>query len=189
VSDVYDIAVSWHPFLLRPNMPAEGVAKPPVQPGQSRVPGRLGAAGSAVGIEFTGKCDRYPNSVSAHAALEYAGEQGQAQQNNLQEAIFKAYFTDGVYPDVENLVTLAGGVSGLDVDGVRMAVTNQERLNQVKQKAKQNSDKGVTGVPCFFMNGQRTFSGAQDPAAIISMFHTVNEKFPLQSNHSTDSLL
>lgn len=38
----------------------------------------------------------------------------------------------------------------------------------------------VTGVPSFYMNGQRMFSGAQDPQTFIKMFEVAATRFPLQ---------
>ena len=38
----------------------------------------------------------------------------------------------------------------------------------------------VAGVPYFYMNGQKMFSGAQDEATIVRMFEIVTEKFPLE---------
>ena len=51
------------------------------------------AAGAAVGIDFTGKCDRYPNTLIGHALLEYAKnfEDGK-YQNDVQEALFQVRF-------------------------------------------------------------------------------------------------
>ena len=127
-SDVYDFLVRWEPFLLRSNMPPEGIPKPPSTPDNPRLvnlmcpsdsyyletctfaisllllsdkyilkthPGcrvspRLKSAGQSVGIDFTGKCDRAPNTLKAHALLEYAKTtNGGALQNDLQEALFK----------------------------------------------------------------------------------------------------
>ena len=55
-----------------------------------RVNPRLKSAGQAVGIDFTGKCDRYPNTLRAHALLEYASElDGGQKQNDLAEVMFQ----------------------------------------------------------------------------------------------------
>ena len=67
-------------------MPDDGVAKPPNTPDNPRVGARMKAAGAAAGIDFTGKTDRAPNSVRAHAVLDYALEQhGAGAQNALME--------------------------------------------------------------------------------------------------------
>jgi predicted DsbA family dithiol-disulfide isomerase len=54
----HTFAVTWQPFLLRPNAPREGVLKAPDTPDNPRVGARMKGAGQAVGIDFTGKCDR-----------------------------------------------------------------------------------------------------------------------------------
>ena len=104
----YEVEVVWKPFLLRPTMPVEGVEKTPATPDNPRVNPRLKEAGESVGIDFTGLTDRYPNSVDAHRLLAFAlRTAGSAAQGELSEALFKAYFTDGVYPGGTNLVGYA----------------------------------------------------------------------------------
>merc|ERR1712125_284423 len=75
--------VIWRPYQLRPNAPQEGIPKPPNTPDNPRVGARMKAAGKAVGINFTGKCDKSPNTMLAHCLLEYVLEKyGSAAQNN-----------------------------------------------------------------------------------------------------------
>jgi len=182
VKDRYDVTVRWRPFLLRPQMPEEGVAKPAPAPGNPRVSPSLKGAGEAVGIDFTGKCHRYPNTIRAHALLEYAAEvDGGRKQNELAEVMFKAYFTDGDYPNGANLVKQAAQL-GFDSSEVKKVLSDQTRLDSAHEKARDATRMGVTGVPCFFMNGQRTFSGAQEKEAFIQMFDTIHSKFPRKSS-------
>ena len=55
----------------------------------SRVGHHLKAAGNSVGINFTGKCPVTPNTLPAHALLDYSKEvDGGSKQNDLMEAIF-----------------------------------------------------------------------------------------------------
>jgi predicted DsbA family dithiol-disulfide isomerase len=85
-----DFEVRWHPFLLRPAHPLEGVLKSPDTPDNPRVGARMKAAGAAVGIDFTGACDRAPNTVMSHCLLAYCEQQkGAKAQNELQELVFK----------------------------------------------------------------------------------------------------
>jgi len=53
-----EVEVNWKPYFLRPNHPREGVEKPPNTLDNPRVGQRMKQAGEAVGINFTGKCDR-----------------------------------------------------------------------------------------------------------------------------------
>merc|ERR1712136_496532 len=103
--------------------------------------------GQPVGIDFTGLTDRFPNTMKAHCLLTYALESGGPQvQNQLQEVLFRHYFTDGKYPDVKNLFEA-----------------------QVRREVSQVSG-AVTGVPYFIINGKPAFSGAQGPDVFARAF-------------------
>jgi len=43
----------------------------------------------ASGLNFTGKCNRYPNTVKAHALMHYVGEHRPAVQHELAGLLFK----------------------------------------------------------------------------------------------------
>lgn len=163
----------WRPYQLRPQAPEAGVPKPPDTPDNPRVGRRLKSAGEAVGIDFSGKTDRSPNTLVAHALLEHALEKGGSEkQNEVQEALFKAYFTDGIYPDVDSVKSI--GVScGLDAYGVESALTDATTLKQVQQKVHQNYGVVDGGVPTFIINNQPAFSGAQDPATFHRAFDSM----------------
>lgn len=153
------VTISWRPFLLRPNAPLEGTPKPPDTPDNPRVGARMKAAGAAVGINFTGRCDRAPNTVRAHALLKYF--EGKPEQNNLQEILFRQYFTDGLYPDSTNLRAAAEEAGANSLDKVMTYVASNDAQKAVKVEAAEYSRQGVNGVPFFIFNGEPQFSGAQ----------------------------
>lgn len=117
------------------------------------------AAGKAVGIDFTGKCDRAPNSVGAHTLLKYF--EGKASQNHLQEVLFRKYFTDGLYPDANNLRAAAEEAGAEDLDEAMAYVASKDANKAVAAEAAGYSRQGVNGVPFFVFNGEPQFSGAQ----------------------------
>lgn len=156
------VSVGWKPFLLRPNMPPDGVEKGP----GNRVGDRLKRAGAQVGIDFTGLTDRYPNTVKAHTLLAFAADDaGRGTQNKLQEILFRHYFTDGRYPDETNL-RAAAIEAGLNPDRAMAAVADQTRQETARREAEAASRSGISGVPYFLINGQPFGSGAQPPAAL-----------------------
>jgi len=164
--------VIWRPYQLRPSHPPEGVPKPPDTPDNPRVGQRMKAAGMAVGIDFTGKTDRSPNTLVSHTLLEYTLEKyGVEKQNEVQEALFRGYFTDGIYPDVAGAASIAASC-GLDEDEVKLALTDVNLRSKVWKEVEKNYHKVDGGVPTFIINGRRAFSGAQDPET----FHKVFDK-------------
>jgi len=174
----YNFQVTWLPFLLRPNMPEDGVQKPPQYGPNSAGSQRLIKAGQEVGIDFSYKSDKFPNTVPGHCALDYAFQQDSSgiKQNELQELLFKTYFTDGEYLSVDKVSDLAASV-GFNRDEVKAFVVHPANIQKVKHKAAQFSNSGVSGVPAFFMNGAMTFSGAQDSENFEKMFDTIISKF------------
>jgi len=162
------VTVEWAPYFLRSNIPENGVPKPG-GPGRHQVGQRLRDAGQPVGIDFTGLTDRFPNTMKAHCLLTYALESGGPQvQNQLQEVLFRHYFTDGKYPDVKNLVEAAQEV-GLPADDAKRALEEGQFEAQVRREVSQVSG-AVTGVPYFIINGKPAFSGAQGPDAFARAF-------------------
>lgn len=174
--------VTWQPFLLRPDMPAEGVPKPegygPNTPGSQRLIG----IGKEVGIDFSYKSTRFPNTILGHCALEYALEKDPSGklQNDLQEKLFQSYFSKGEFPNSDVVVRVD---SECDLAGseIRSYIENAENQRKVRQKAIQNSQGGVSGVPFFLINQQGMISGAQDPKVLVKAFETADSKFPLRN--------
>jgi len=151
-------------------MPENGKSKGPPPPGRSdHAPqGRLKTIGDQVGIQFTGKTDRYPNSIKAHTLMAFAERSaGRAKQNELQEVLFRHYFTDGRYPDEENLRAAANEV-GLNDDEAMQAVADKQQQEAARQEALQASRAGVSGVPFFIIDGKPFGSGAQPPEAFVA---------------------
>jgi len=164
-------AIRWHPFLLRPGMPADGVPKAPDSPSNPRVGARMKSAGAAAGIDFTGRTDRYPNSLLAHGVLKYTLERhGAATQNTLMEVAFRHYFTDGKYPDEAHLreAVAEAGAGAIDADAALAYA--RDRAPDVRAEALSFSERGVSGVPYFFMDGRGLFSGARPPSDFAALF-------------------
>jgi len=156
--------------MLRPNTPSEGILKSPNTPDNPRVGAHMKSAGSSVGIDFTGKCDRTPNTLLGHTLLDFAlDKHGSAKQNEVAERLFKMYYTDGIFPDAVNLATI-GQECGLDKNEIEVALSDQENLGKVEAVIQRNTRQVRGGVPFFVFNGQPAFSGAQDPATFHEVF-------------------
>lgn len=166
-----DAQIIWRPFFLRPETPLEGIEKAPDTPDNRRVGPRLKSAGAAVGIDFTGKTDRSPNTFMAHRLLKYAEQEqskisGSDVQNVLAEILFRHYFTDGKFPNLENLKQ-AATEAGLNADEAAAFMNDEGVAKDVWSEAKSYKDRGVSGVPYFIIDGKGCFSGAQPPEAFL----------------------
>ena len=164
-----DVDITWKPFLLRPNLPPEGVPKGGSP--ESRVPSHLKSAGKAVGIDFTGLTDRTPNTIDFHAAMKMLLD-ANIEQTPFQEAVFDAYFTQGTFPDHEALIKCADKVGV--IEQVKTLFEREELLDQYRHdvidEARDASKHGVRGVPSFVFgkDTRPAFSGAQNVDTFVT---------------------
>lgn len=161
-----DVVVNWVPFILRENTPEEGIPKKgPI----GKVNSDILEMGRAIWIEFTGLCPRVPNTLRAHALMAYAREVGSpADLARLQDIIFRKYFTDGIFLDLDALVS-ACGEAGLSEEDGRRALEDRRFEDLVRKEAAEAVNLGISGVPTFFIGEQR-FSGPQSPEVFQDAF-------------------
>ena len=162
------IELTYKPFELNPDMPAEGehaITHMMRKYGRSaeEVASRndmVIARGKAIGFEFDlQKRSHFYNTFDAHRLLFWALEQG--RQVALKNLLFKAYFTDGQNPgDHETLVRLAGE-AGLSTTRARQVLATQEFAREVRELESFYLERGVTSVPAMVLNGRQVVSGSQ----------------------------
>ncbi len=163
-------AVHWLPFELNPDMPAAGVdhtahlaAKFGSVEAVQAARQRLVELGAAEGIAY--RFDRIrvsPNTRASHALVHAAAAIG--RQDALQEALFCAYFVEGL--DIGDLQTLVdiGARHGLDPVAIRRRLESREDWGFIEAEAARARQAGVSGVPFFVFDGRYAISGAQEVA-------------------------
>ena len=100
------------------------------------------------------------NSFKAHQFLHFAKEYG--KQSEVEEALFKAYFTDGKNTDDTNVLLKIAGEVGLDSKKLEAALANGTFSKDVKADELKAQQLGINGVPFFYLNESIQLSGAQD---------------------------
>ena len=105
---------------------------------------------------------------------------GWKKQNEVQEALFKAYFTDGVFLDEEKLIEIA---NDHNVRGFEEAVKGQSLLEEVERNVQKNySVNRGHGVPFFIVNASKVRS----PIKVSIIF--INTYYPIICNCYTFSV-
>lgn len=163
--------VTWRPFQLNPQMPAEGMLRSDYVErkfGRSgtEVYARVSQAGKSVGIDFAfDRIQRQPNTLAPHSLIALAGEHG--KQDEVVDAFFHAYFLDGRdFTDAATLTELATG-AGVPRDAVERCLADEKARQTVAGEDAQAREMGVSGVPCFIFNGRYAVSGAHDPETLL----------------------
>ena len=161
--------IRWRPFLLNPEMPADGLdwqlhleRKFGSSYRIQRIHGAIAAAGEAEGIAFDfNAIARIPNSVNSHRLIQWAA--GTGRQAALVEAIFGAYFVRG--QDIGNSAVLAklALACGLPADEAESFLDSDEGASEVQGENARVHRLGVGGIPCYIFDGRYAVAGAQEP--------------------------
>jgi predicted DsbA family dithiol-disulfide isomerase len=174
------VTVTWRPFLLDRDVPAEGVplrdfyrvkfGAENVAPMFERVQG----AGRAAGIEFDFERAIRAPSQEAHRLLWLTPDD---KKTAVLDGLQRAYFNEGQsIADLETLADVAAA-AGMDRAGTLRRLQSDEGVAETEAAIEDAYRLGVTGVPFFVFDNRYAFSGAQPPATILAaMRQTVQDR-------------
>jgi predicted DsbA family dithiol-disulfide isomerase len=177
----FEPRVTWRPFELNPDLPAEGVDRAAYLAARvgdaervAAVHAELQRQGEASGIDFQfDLIRRMPNTRRSHLLIAHAARSG--LQAAVKERIMRAYFEEGCdVGDTEELVRLAVEV-GLAERAARSALVLRSGQDGVIAAERHAGVLGITGVPTFVFDGQYTVSGAQDVGTLARIFDQVTD--------------
>ncbi|MDP5056511.1 MAG: DsbA family oxidoreductase [Marinomonas hwangdonensis] len=173
LNDTVDATVTFQPFELNPNMPAEGqnltehitekygISK--AQSEQNRA--MIQARGKELDFDFNFTDEsRIRNSFDAHRLLHWAGLEG--KQAELKAALFKAHFSHNQnINDYSTLAHLAASVN-LDPAAAKGILENGHFAEEVREQEALWQQNGISSVPTVIINNKYAISGGQ-PADVF----------------------
>jgi predicted DsbA family dithiol-disulfide isomerase len=170
------VSMTWRAFQLNPEMPEEGMPRESYLTAKfgsaahaARVYAAITEAGAGEDIAFAfERIRRTPNTRAAHRLVRYATLQGDADP--VVEGVFRAYFEEG--RDIGNLGTLADIAveAGHKRAAVAKWLAGAAALDEVLGEDRSARRLGISGVPCFIVDGGYAISGAQEPEFFFPLF-------------------
>lgn len=173
------IRVEWKSFQLQPDMETDTTIRIhdylaqakgfPVEEAR-RMNEQVTEAGRRVGLTYHFDQVVVANTFKAHNLLQVAKRQN--LQNETEEALFKAYFTEG--KNIDDIPTLIGigKEAGLDVEGLEEILETEAFGPQARADMEEARQMGVRGVPFFVLNRKYGVSGAQEPTVFLQALQT-----------------
>jgi predicted DsbA family dithiol-disulfide isomerase len=162
------IAVSWRPFELNPDMPADGIARADYRARKfgaaksAQLDAQMMETGAELGITFDFvKQVRTPSTRLAHRLIWGAGQQGVAEQNALVDRLFAGYFEEGQDIGRRDVLEAMAKNAGLDAKATNAALDEETSLSAVIALEEWGVNAGIQGVPFFILAGKYAISGAQ----------------------------
>lgn len=99
------------------------------------------------------------NSFDAHRLIHFAAKNG--KQDEVEEALFKAHFTEGKdVADLDTLIEIAVSI-GLDKVEATDVLKSNAFAEEVRYDIYESQQMSIRGVPFFVMDRKYALSGAQ----------------------------
>lgn len=181
VRDDLAVAVTFRPYQLNPDMPAEGIdhkkhlaEKLGGDEAVTRAHEMLSGLGQEAGIAFDFPAVKIsPNTLDAHRLLRWAMIEGPEVQNRVAVALFKAYFEEGRNVGDRTVLLDIAEACGMDRAVVTALFSAGADVDSVKEEIGMARDMGVTGVPCFIIDNKYAVMGAQSVDVLTNAFREI----------------
>ena len=173
--------IFWKPYELHPEIPQEGYDKKLYMLqkfGSSGVRSpyeEITKVGESVGFEFNfSKTKRIPNTFMAHRLL-WKAEQCNLQ-NELSEALFKAYFTDGLDIGSKEILSNISHSVGMNKENSITFLESKEGGQEVADLEMDFIERSIGAVPTYFINDKYIIQGGQEPETFVSFLKKIIQK-------------
>lgn len=183
IAAVDDIAVSisWRPFQLDPTIPTGGkdrkrymLDKFGSEARIAEMHARIEPLGAAEGINFAFDAIKIaPNTLDAHRVIRWAASAGGTVQDRLVERLFALNFELGADLGSHAVLAAAAAESGMDRAVVESLLPTDADVEAVRAEIATAARMGVTGVPCFLLDGKYAVMGAQDAGTLVEALRQV----------------
>ncbi len=172
-----DVETVWHSFQLNPDFKAPDkpeniygfLARVKNIPYDQSVKmhQQVATMASAAGLHYNFDKVVPAGTFAAHRVLQMARKKGLGAR--AEEALFKAYFTEGRnLNSTDELAAIAAGV-GLDAGAVKQMLAGKDYGADVQADIDEAARLGVSGVPFFVFHHRFAVSGAQPADTFLNV--------------------
>jgi predicted DsbA family dithiol-disulfide isomerase len=176
-----DVDIRWRPYQLDPTIPPEGkdrrqymIDKFGSEERIRQIHERIEGLGVVEGIDFAfNEIKVAPNTLDAHRVIRWAGAAGPDIQNRLVRRLFQLNFEQGANVGDHAVLIDAAREAGMDASVVETLLPTDADVEAVRAEIATASRMGITGVPCFLLEGKYAVMGAQEAETIADAIRQV----------------
>lgn len=180
-----NLEVEFKPFQLDPTAPA-ALATPVLQAyakkfgsqeRATKILAQVTAVAAKDNIEFRMDRALRVNTMRAHQLLYLAArDYGFQLQTQVEELLFKAYFTDGANIGDNAVLISCATEAGMNPESTRDFLLHNEGLAEVESELRLAAEIGISAVPTFVFDEKWSVPGAQDVEVFERILVSLNER-------------
>lgn len=176
-----EVEVHWRPFQLDPTIPREGkdrrrymLDKFGSEERIRQIHQRVEALGAAEEINFAFDAIKVAaNTLDAHRVIRWAGTAGSDVQGRLVKRLFAMNFEEGRNIGDPAVLIEAAREAGMDAAIVETLLPTDADAEAVRNEIAVAQRMGISGVPCFLLEGKYAVMGAQDTEVLADAIRRV----------------
>ncbi len=173
------VELEWKAYLLNPNVPEDTYGKSLIdsferekgispQQAEGLFTNVINMA-KQTGLDFHMDKVIVANTIKAHRLSLFAQSKNKKKQNDIEELLFKAYFTEGKNVNDRNTLIEIGVNGGLDRQELENLFNSHDFADKVISDIQEAGVFGITSVPFFVFNRKYAISGAQPSSSFLDM--------------------
>ena len=178
-----EVTTRWRPYQLDPTIPPDGLPRKAYMlqkfGSQERIQemhDRIAPLGEAEGIRFNFDAMEFSaNTLDAHRLIRWAASEKSPDgaQTQIVRRLFEVNFEEaGNIGDKAVLAQLAGE-AGMDAGLTEVLLSSSADVEAVQTEIQTSARMGITGVPCFLLEGKYAVMGAQDAETLADAIRQV----------------
>lgn len=179
-----EVTIRWRPFQLDPSIPPGGKDRREYMIGKfgseeriRQIHANIVQLGAIEGISFDFDAIKVaPNTLDAHRVIRWAASAGNEVQNKLVGILFSAYFEQGQNIGDHTILLEAAQLSGMDVSVAEALLPSDADREAVQTEIATAGRMGITGVPCFLLEGKYAVMGAQESAVLADAIRQIGQE-------------
>jgi predicted DsbA family dithiol-disulfide isomerase len=188
-----DIEIVWKSFQLNPAMktdPAKNInqyladVKGWTLEYAKQMNAHVTNMAKEVGLHYDFEKAIVANSFDAHRLIQLA--KANRKGDEMEERLFKAYFTEGKNTADHATLIQLGAEIGLDPATIKKVLASNEYADKVEQDIYEAQQIGVRGVPYFVLNDRYAVSGAQASETFSGALNKAWEEWEKEKPAVTD---
>jgi len=169
-----NVKVRWHPFQLDETLPRTGKDRKQYLSDKfggleraGEVYGQIRRAGAEEGIDFAFDAIKLsPNTLDCHRLILWS--RADDLQDEVVERLFQAYFLNGEDLTRPETLVRISEEAGMQSDLVEQLLETETDLDKVEDQIAKAQSSGISGVPCFIIDGRFVLAGAEKPETIAA---------------------
>jgi predicted DsbA family dithiol-disulfide isomerase len=176
------VDVRWRPYQLDATIPPEGrdrkqymLAKFGSEERLNEIFARVSEAGRSAGIDFALDAIQFsPNTLDAHRLIRWAGSGENNLQTEVKKRLMQAYFEEGRNIGDRAVLVDIAREAGMDAAVAEALLPTDADVAETRAEIETAQQMGVTGVPCYLLEGRYAVMGAQDPAVLADAIRQIS---------------